>query len=307
LAQAIEAKAGDNEGVNVRRRMQEAANVRGGSGAPANQVEAVDQVMNDPVLKERPEAQAAAVARINKSYALQQKERTLQKAAFDTKVKDSTAEALVTGSTSNPIPREDFMRQFGEIDGPNKYNDYISDVKFGADYKAMQTMSDVEMNQLIDQRTPAPGQEGFAHETKNVDRLRKGATTLQKERREDPAGAVSRMAAVQEVYSQLDKNDPQSFQKLAAARLAAQETLGIDPEYRSPITRAEALQMTAPMRTMLPGQERETLKQMGEKFQMVLARMPRWAFLMPCACRSTTPRPARLSAASPRSWRSMSH
>lgn len=278
IAKAIEGLSGHNAGVNRRRRGMEAANVRGQDQAPMTQVDAVEQAMKDPSLADRPEAQAAAVARINRSYALRHSQQIKEKAQFDTRVKDSTSEALNTGSTVNPIPREDFIRQYGEVDGDTKYTDYVSDVQFGADYKGMQTMSDVEMNSMVDQRMPAPGEAGYAHKIANVERLRKAAVNLQKERREDPAGAVSRIPSVIQAYSQYNENNPESFKPVAAARLAAQEQMGIEPELRTPITRAEALKLTQPLKTMLPGDQKEVLTQIGQKFQRMFGDEAERAF-----------------------------
>ncbi len=65
---------------------------------------------------------------------------------------------------------------------------------------------------------------------------------------------------------------------MADARLIAQEQLGIAPEYRSPITKAEALKLTTPLRTMLPGDENRVLKDMGMKFQQMFGDQADEAF-----------------------------
>lgn len=270
LAQSIEALSGHNAGINVRRRMQEAANVRGGSGSPTNQADAVDMIMNDPALKERPEAQAAAIARVNKSYALQQKQQTLEKAAFKTRVDDAKAEALTTGELTNPIPESDFIRQYGQQDGPNEYAKYTADVEYGAKYKSMQTMSALEINQMIDKSLPAPGTPGYARAVANTDRLRKGADALIQERREDPAGAVDRMQAVKDVRATVVANKPETFKALAQARLAQQEQLGVEEENRSPISKAEALTLMKPLRLMLPGEEAKTVRETYLQFEKLL-------------------------------------
>lgn len=86
-------------------------------------------------------------------------------------------------------------------------------------------------------------------------------------RREDPAGVVDADPSVQTARASYDQTSPDTFQPVAQARLRAQEAMGIDPEYRSPITKDEALKLTAPLRTMLPGQEREVLTKLGGRFQ----------------------------------------
>lgn len=272
LAQAIEALGTDNGGVNRERRRREAANVRGGTGVPGNQVEAIEEVLNDPAIKDHPEAQAAAVARINQSYAGRRTEQTRARVAFETRVNDATKEAETTGQTTRPIAREEFDRQYGPELGEARYNEYQAKVQFGVDYKGMQTMSDVEHQQLIDTRIAGlePGSPGYAAKAAAVERLRLGAEKLQRQRREDPAGSVAQQTAVMEAQKLVNPQQSESFALLARARLAAQESLGIDPETRSPITKAEALKLTEPLKHMIPGTEQQTMREVGQRFVALL-------------------------------------
>ena len=99
-----------------------------------------------------------------------------------------------------------------------------------------------------------------------------------KTRRDDPAGSIADDPAVKDALGQYDPQRPETFKPVAQARMAAQERAGLDEEYRSPITKQEALKLTAPLRTMLPGQERETLTQIGEKFQQMFGDDAETAF-----------------------------
>lgn len=284
IAKAIEGLKGHNAGVNARRRGMEAANVRGQDQAPKTQAEMIEEVVNDPSLKDRPEAQSAAIAQVNRSYALRHSQQIKEKANFETKVKNATTEALNTGQPpTNPVPREDFIRQYGERDGQNHYNDYAADIEFGVKYKGMQDMPDSQMNTVVEQSMPAPGDPAYDHKFKNYQRLQKAAVALQKERREDPATAVSRISTVAAAYAQYAATggkDPEAFQKVAQARLTAQEQMGIEPELRTPITKTEALRETMPLKTMLPdpASVQKTLREVGQKFNKMFGPEAERAF-----------------------------
>lgn len=279
VANSILGLAGHNAGINARRRAIEAANVRGKVG-PEGRPSLAEQgmIMNEIEADESlsPQAKAAAVAQVNRTYRASRDEQIRQKTAFESSVKDSTAEAMQTGETSNPIPESRFMQQYGDVEGPVKYREYVNEVQFGADKHAFETMSNLDIQTTIDARMPAPGTPGYAHQIGKVERLRKYADELQKQRREDPAGSVTRLPAVKAVP--YDPRKPETFRAVAAARLAAQETLGIEPEYRSPITKAEALDLTIPLRTMLPGQERDTMMGVAKKFEAMFGDYSEQAF-----------------------------
>lgn len=283
LADAIRGLASHNGGINKSRRASEANNVsmqKDANGRPSirDQADMIGEVLNDPTFADRPQAQAAAIHRISQVYALHHNQQVASKAAFQSKVDDSTAEALKTGATSNPLGKEEFLKQYGDVEGPVKYQTYIDDVQFGSDYKSMQTMSDDQQQQLLSLRTPQAGAEGFAHASKNHDRLQKAYEFVQKQRREDPAGSVDQMPAIRDAFAKVDRNDPASFRNVVTARMAAQEQLGIPPEDRSPISKTEALRLTEPLARMLPGQEQDTLEKVGAQFRDLLGPQAPQAF-----------------------------
>ncbi len=278
IAAAIRKLAGHNNGINASRRAREANNIAPGEAIPRSQVEMIEEVKARGL---PPQAEAAAVARINRSYELQHKVETQQRAAFKQKVDDSTAEAMQTGVTSNPVPEADFLRHYGPADGAAKYAEYKDDIVFGADWKSLQTLSDVDQHKLLDARMPKPGAPGYAHAIKSQERLQKAVAKIQEQRRDDPAGAVSRMPAVQDAFALYDPKNPGSFKAVADARLAAQERLGIDPEFRSPITKAEALKLTAPLRNIIAGDTRgirDSLTRMGTQFKAMFGDQADEAF-----------------------------
>jgi GH24 family phage-related lysozyme (muramidase) len=276
IAQAIRGLAGHNGGINAGRRASEANNVAQGDAVPRSQAELIADVVSRGL---PPQAEAAAIARINKSYALNAAVETKRKAEFKQQVDDSLTEALVTGTTSKPVPESDFIRHFGAADGAAKFADYQSDIIYSADRQSVETMSDVEQQQFLNSRMPQPGVRGYAHAIDRHNKLIKEVATIQEARRNDPAGVVAKNPAVQAALGRYDEKNPESFKAVADARLAAQEQLGIDPEYRSPITKAEALKLMSPVQMALPGMKAEELEKVGTKYRAMFGDEATKAFI----------------------------
>ena len=216
-----------------------------------------------------PLMQAAALGRMNQTYSVERGQNTQDLALFKRRFEDTTAEAYKTGSVVQPLTENDFVQQMGLRPGRQNYQSYVGEIQNSVDRHAMEDMSEGDMRALIESRTPAPGSVDYAQAADRQDRLTKAMREIETQRREDPAGAVRKSPAVTGALAQYDPKKPETFRSVASARLAAQEQLGIEPEYRSPITKAEALQLTEPLRTMLPGQEREVLTQIGQKFEQM--------------------------------------
>lgn len=301
IASAIRALSKDNEGVNAGRRHSEANNI---SSEDTNEPRTQSDVLNE-VFKMRlePEAEAAAVARINHSYAVQKNAKVASEAMFKERVKDSSTEALMTGATTNPVAKEDFLTHYGPLDGPRQYQNYINDVQYGADFKSMETMPDDEQQRLITARLNSvpPGAQGYDHAVQNVQRLQKAAEKIQTQRRDDPAGAVDKMPAVRSAFAGYDPKNPESFAPVAAARLAAQENLGIEGQYQSPITKREALALTAPLSRAIPGQELPVLKELAGKFDKMFGDNAEQAFAFAIRAHGKNAEQAQMAASVMRS------
>lgn len=246
IAKAIRARTGDNAGINRSRRLSEANNI-----SPAAEAEGRTQADLIAEVQARhlpPEVEHEALATINKSYAAQHKVEVAQQAALKLRVDDARAEALNTGNVSQPIPKADFIKAHGTEKGTALYNDYQADVEFGADYKSMEGLSDAGITRLINARTPQPGQQGYAHKLKNLERLTKAAEKVQQQRAADPGGAVDKTDAVKQAFSFYRPEQPDSFKPVIAARVAEQTRLGIPHELQSAISDAEAKQYAAALK-----------------------------------------------------------
>ena len=271
IAKAIRSLPAGYQGVNRGRRASEAANIapiaEGVEGGIRPRAEVLNEILNDPRLRDRPQAQAAAAARVNHIYATYDNAQIKQQAQFKQRVEDSVAEAQNTGTTATPLTQTDFVRHLGPDKGAAQYADYQNELQFGADWKNLQTMSGADQQQFLASRTPTPGQPGYAHAIKLQGRLEKAVQAIQKARNEDPAGSVSQMDAVREAQAGVRPNDAASFQHLVQTRLEAQRALGIPDDAQAPLTKAEAMQMTAPLARVLPGQEAAALEKVASQFR----------------------------------------
>lgn len=246
IAQAIRGLARHNNGINAGRRASEANNVAPGGGpVPSSQADQIAEVLakNLP-----PTAESAAIARINHAHANQNKAEVQAKSAFDTRVKDVTAEALNTGNVTNPIPMSDFVKIHGPEKGPELYEAYQSDVQYGVDFKSMQEMPDAGITQLVNSRGPQPGEAAYDRKLRNQERLTKAAEHVQKQRAEDPAGSVNSTPAVKEAFQNYNPQKPETFAPVISARIAAQERLEVPTVLQTAITEAEAKQYAAALK-----------------------------------------------------------
>ncbi len=269
LANAVRGLAGDNNRINAGRRASEANNIAAGDAVPRSQADLINDVVSRNL---PPQAEAAAIARINKSYAMNEAVEVKRRAEFKQKVDDSLAEARVVGETSNPVPESDFIRHFGAADGKAKFTDYQSDIVYSSQRQSVETMSNVEQQNFLNTAMPKPGAPGFAHAMTRHSKLVKDVAAIQEARRNDPASVVSTNAAVAAALQQYDQKKPETFKAVMEARLEAQRRLGIEPEYQSPITKAEALQLTTPLRRTIPNDtagQLAAVREVAAKFEQM--------------------------------------
>ncbi len=235
------------------------------------QSDAIDRVLQDPALQDKPQAQAAAIARINQSYALHQKDEVKREVAFKGQVDDTLAAASVTGQPPpNAIPEYDFIRHYGPEKGLTLYADYNERMIASVDRHSLLGMSNLAQQQLLADRRekwPAPGAPGYATAVKRQDAIEKEVTKIQELRRNDPSGAVANTDAVREAIQRVNPKDPSTYRQLVETRLKEQEKVGIEPLYQSPITKAEALHAMTPVQQALPGTKADALEHVAAQFR----------------------------------------
>jgi GH24 family phage-related lysozyme (muramidase) len=226
---------------------------------------------------DNPLAQAAAVGRMNQIFSVDRNERTQGLALFNRRVDDTMTEAYATGGVKQPVTEDEFVqhRPAGQSvdDARDRYQSYSADVRNSADRHAMDDMTSADMRAMVEAARPAPDSPGgMTRAAQRQAFLQKSMEEIEKKRRDDPAGAVRKSPAVTQALAQYDPQKPETYRSVADAQLAAQADLGIEPAYRSPITKDMALQLTAPIWHALPGQEKEAVQKATETFEKMFGR-----------------------------------
>jgi len=203
---------------------------------------------------------SAATAEMQRIFAVERDERVQGSALFNRRVQDTTTEALATGAVQQPVTENDFVqhRKPGEgiDDARDRYQSYLAD-----------------MRAMVEAVRPAPDSPGGM--TRAVQRqafLQKSMEEIEKQRREDPAGAVQEIARRHASDAPVRSEQARDYRSVANASLAAQAELGIPAEYRSPIPKSMALQMAAPLWHALPGQEADTAQAVAERFEKMFGQ-----------------------------------
>lgn len=261
-----------NEGLTARRyrESQWFGSDRPTTAVPlADKTEAYERVLartdNNPLV------QNAAIARLNQIYSISRQTEIGKSAEFDQRQGDTLAEARLTGTAKNPLSEAEFVeRSGGNVEQAIiNYREYIADLAASSDRHALATMPVTEQMAVLGKQTPIPGSAGYARQAQRHQETQMQMVAIDKVRREDPAASVADNAVIKAAQAQADLGKPETVRTLAALRLAAQEKLGIPERDRSPLTQAEALDLTTPLRRMLPGQERAVLTTMAKQFQQL--------------------------------------
>ncbi len=156
---------------------------------------------------------------------------TLQ-ASLRSKEKDLGAMAM-SGVAPPPssIPSEqDYIRAYGQVDGPANYRANVLDiVQLGDGIRALQTASPIERNAIIKGAEPQPGS-GYDHAQKMQAALIKANSIIEKQLTEDPAEYVLRTSpSVKSAFVALQNGggDPIVTAAYVNAMNAEQQRLGV--------------------------------------------------------------------------------
>ena len=116
-------------------------------------------------------------------------------------------------------------------------------------------LSDAQLTERIANNEPAPGDDLYAERSKIYDKLTRRINDLRDLRDEDPAAAVAELPEVKIALQGIgeDLGSPQSYQRLASARMKAQAEIGIPKGLRTPITKDEARVRAAPLKGLERG------------------------------------------------------
>jgi hypothetical protein len=198
-------------------------------------------VLNDPAMTDRPQMQAAALNRINVTFAAQRETQTNDAATFKLKLQNSTAEALDTGAVKTPLAPDEFTAALGQTEGQRQYAEYQANVQLGADMRATASMGPEQLSRMQQHYQPEPGSDNYVAQGKRAEQLSKAIAQNEALKAKDPAAfLVSRTDVGNESWRRFATimADPKasSDQKKVAAGLFAdtmkseQARVGVTPD-----------------------------------------------------------------------------
>lgn len=256
IADAIEARATDNDGVNQKRRLEEAAIVRGVDGNAYGRI------------AERP-LWAGSLSPEQRLTLLDQANTEVRRIDSQSAVKDRVRAAELGGLIDSDL--ESIARtgegvegiEPGEVQaalGPVKFKQWQDGQRDAKDlYRAttdMPSLSNGELNARVAGLKPEAGAEDFEAQQELFNNAGKYAQRILKLRQDDPATAADMTLPENERLKQsFNPGQPATMAPIIARRMATQASLGILPENRKPLTNAEANAVGSSLREMDPEQK----------------------------------------------------
>jgi hypothetical protein len=158
-------------------------------------------------------------------------------------VADDLASITATGAEVTDLTP---MRVSGAL-GPERAAAFEEERKIAKDYYAQTndilSLPSDQVERRVEALRPSPGAPGFATRQEYFEKAAKAAKEIVEQRTKDPAAAADRLDFLKPVAEQATFESPETYRPLVNARMAAQEGLGIPESSRSPITKAEALEL----------------------------------------------------------------
>jgi hypothetical protein len=163
---------------------------------------------------------------------------------------DDNVESIRRTGVESPVD----LDTAGRVLEPNQVNRYfLNRQEARMEYDALNDLDSLPEGQLqarLSQIAPKPGEPLFEVKAKVFDKAERRARDLRDWRDTDPARAVEMLPEVKEAATAVNANpeDPAAIQNLARVRIESQRKVGIPEEQWSPITKAEARVMMAPVK-----------------------------------------------------------
>lgn len=215
--------------------------------------------------------QRAQVALLNQNQQ-SDSEAALETYTVKAKIKDDLASTLNTGTGTDLDPER--VRAVVGSKGLAEWQAAREDahaVYVGS--HGLGTMTDQQIDDRMRLLAPKAGDADYARKQTVYNAVQENVDQVRKRRLEDPALSVEDDPAVKSAKAAISTAalHPEAAagaqQNYYNAVLAAQARAGVPEDAQSPITKDRALALTAPLRRMLPGQEREVLSDLAEQFK----------------------------------------
>lgn len=148
----------------------------------------------------------------------------IARADLELKERDQNAQALAGKPVSAPLTLPDYVRAYGQVDGPRRYGEYVDNQQFGANVNQVAAMSPAEQRAMLTRNTPTPDAPGFATDQRRYELLNNAIATTNKQRLEAPLDFAAAYKLT--TLNPINFADPQSIAKELASRsvIAAQNS-----------------------------------------------------------------------------------
>lgn len=131
------------------------------------------------------------------------------RADLELKEKDQNSQALAGKPVSAPLSLPDYVKAYGQVEGPRRYGEFVDNQQFGANVQQVAIMSPAEQSALLAKNTPVPNTPGFAQDQQRFELLQRAVDHANKLRAQDPLGfSVEHKTAT---INGIDFSDPQSI------------------------------------------------------------------------------------------------
>lgn len=215
--------------------------------------------------KASPALEAATLTYLGRRYSHEEAETALETQRVEGLVKSDLTSMLATGRGVDDLNPYRVQRALGTAAAQKWSEDRDDALATWAATHDLPSLTNDQMHERLSSIAPKAGDPDFNRKQAVYTATSEAATKLRKQRDVDPAETVKSDPLVK--AAEAAPAGAGSKQAIIEARLAAQTRAGIPKENQSPITQEEAITLTRPLRTMLPGQERDVLTAMAQKFQ----------------------------------------
>lgn len=189
------------------------------------------------------------------------------KIRYDTEelVKGDLSSILRTGVGNDKLSKREITAVLGADAAERWEQERAASHDIWKETHDLATMPAYAIAQRMRELIPEPGDPQYDRKMRVLNAFDKVSERVQKLREDDPAASVADDPAVKAASANANYQDLESIQDLSNARIAAQQRAGISNP--SPITKDEALKLTAPLRSMMVGQEKSTIQEMAKTFE----------------------------------------
>lgn len=248
ISEAVRELKGHNQGVNAKRRNNEADIIASGGNdiadlSPPDYYSVLDA-------QDRTALQTSADA----EWAAREKEKreatALDRYNLTSAMDNDVAQIEATGKTTNIDPQK-VVDTLGEDDAAK----WLDRRRTAADtfeaVSVMDSMTDAQIEEHLTELEPKAGTADFARRQDVFDAAEKRAKTLNDLRLKDPAKSVEDSPLVTKAKADYNPARPETIQGVISARLSAQGQVGIPKAIQQPVTRKEAYAIIAPVQSII--------------------------------------------------------